>query len=585
MRKVVWILLAVFGAVVMFLLLLTGLTLAAVASRKHLPRQIVLELDFEEGLEEYVPEVPWARLFGPRPLTVRDLVDALARAAEDKRVLGLVARVGTSPMGLAQVQEARDAIASFRARGKFALAYAETFGEVGPGNAAYYLAAAFDEIYLQPSGDVGLTGLIYETPFLRGTLDKLGIVPRMDHRHEYKNAMNVFTERKYTPAHREATAALMDAHFRQIVRGIAEGRGLEEKAVARLIDRGPFLGQEAVEAGLVDGLRYRDEVYALAKERAGARARFLFLRRYLARAGRPHMRGETVALIFGLGGVGRGKSEYDPLFGWSMGSDTVTDAFRKAVADDDVRAILFRVDSPGGSYVASDAIWREVVRARDAGKPVVVSMGNVAGSGGYFVAMAADKIVAQPGTVTGSIGVLGGKLLTTGFWNKLGVSFDEVHTSAHASIWSDTRDYSPSEWKRFQEWLDRVYDDFTGKVAQGRGLPLERVREIAKGRIWSGEDAQRLGLVDALGGYEVALKLVREAAGLPPDAPLRLRVYPRPPTPWAGLFGEERESSEPEAVLVRRFVELVRPVARVARELGAVDAPEPLRSEPPPAFP
>jgi protease-4 len=209
-----------------------------------------------------------------------------------------------------------------------------------------------------------------------------------------------------------------------------------------------------------------------------------------------------------------------------MGSDTITSAFRAAIDDDDVKAIVFRVESPGGSYVASDTIRRETVRAREAGKPVVVSMGNLAGSGGYFVAMDADKIVAEPGTITASIGVLGGKMLTRRFWeDKLGVTWDDVHTSAHAQMWSSRHDYGPA-LERFNASLDRVYDDFTRKVAAGRELPLERVLEIAKGRIWTGEDAKALGLVDALGGVDVALDFAREAAGLEPGAPVRLKRFP-----------------------------------------------------------
>ena len=253
---------------------------------------------------------------------------------------------------------------------------------------------------------VGLTGLIAETPFIRGMLEKLGVVPRLDHRKEYKNARNIFTERQYTPAHKEATQAVMNSQFDQLVRGIADRRGLSAEAVRDLFDRGPFLSKDALEAGLVDGMAYRDEVYERVKDQVDAGAKYLTLRKYKKRLEESHEQAETVALIYGVGGVTRGKSDFDPGSGaTTMGSDTITRAFRNAVNDDEVEAILFRVDSPGGSYVASDAIWRETVRSREAGKPVVVSMGDVAGSGGYFVAMAADKIVAQPGTITGSIGV------------------------------------------------------------------------------------------------------------------------------------------------------------------------------------
>lgn len=527
----------------------------------------VLELDLEQAFVEDGPADPLEFVRGRQP-RLRDVVEGLERAAADDRVAALVARVGAAPLGIATVQELRDAVAAFRAGGKPAIAYAETFGEFGPGNVAYYLATAFDEIYLQPSGDVGLTGLLAESPFLRGTFEKLGVVPRMDHRDEYKNALNLFTESEFTEAHREATGAVVASQFGQVVRGIAEGRGLTEAQVRELCDRGPHFGVEAADAKLVDGLAYRDEMRTELEERFGEDFEHLSLSAYLDRAGRPHREGDAIALIFGVGAVHRGKSGYDPASqSATMGSDTVTRAFRAAVDDDEVKAILFRVNSPGGSYVASDTIWRETLHAREQGKPVVVSMGDVAGSGGYFVAAGADRIVAQPGTVTGSIGVVAGKILTDGFWAQLGVTWDGVPTSEHATFYSTSYDYSETEYARLQAFLDRAYDDFTTKVASGRDLELERVREIAKGRIWSGEDALELGLVDVLGGYPTALRLVREVAGLEPDAPVELRVFPRPRSTLELLL----ERAQARIAAAAELDALV-PLARAAAELGLTDA-------------
>jgi protease-4 len=575
MKKFLIILLALIGALVIAgLIMAAGVAAITMTSKGGVSKATVLEIDFEQLIVEYVRDEPFSKILHGKQLTTRDVVDALAKASEDERVVGIVARVGNGAMGLAQIQEIRDAVIRFRESGKMAVAYGETFGEVGPGNGAYYLATAFDEIYLQPSGDVGLTGLMYESPFISGALEKLGLAPRMDHRYEYKNAMNLYTETEFTEAHREAMQTLVDSQFEQMVKGITVGRNLDETEVRTLIDRGPYLGQEAVDAGLVDDLLYRDQVYEMVREGAGERADFLFLSTYLARAGRPNTRGETVALIYGVGAVARGSSEFDPLFGeGTMGSDTVTAAFRAAIQDDDVAAIVFRVDSPGGSYVASDAIWRETVRARDAGKPVIVTMGNVAGSGGYFVAMWADKIIAQPGTITASIGVLGGKFLTAGLWEKLGLTWDEVHTSEHSTMWTGTRDYLPTEWARFQAWLDRVYADFTAKVAEGRGMTQEEVHEIAKGRIWTGEDALEIGLVDELGGFHAAFRAAREAAGLEADDAIRVRVYPRPRSAFEVLFDEGGESSEPSAQLAvaLRLLEVARPAARLARRVGLIE--------------
>jgi protease-4 len=467
---------------------------------------------------------------------------------------------------MAQTQEIRDAVQRFRAHKKFAVAYSETFGEFGPGNGAYYLATAFDHIYLQPSGDVGLTGIIMESPFIKGTLSKLGMTFHGDHRYEYKNALDFFTETKYTGPHKEAMTAIMTAWFNQMKDGICQARKIAPEKFQALVDAGPYLGKEAVTAQLVDAIAYRDEVYNDVKSKAGDGAELLYLDKYLGRAGRPHDRGKTVALVFGVGEVTRGKSDYDPVQdSQNMGSDTVAGAIRAAAEDKDVKAILFRVDSPGGSYVASDAIWREVVRARQAGKPVIVSMGNLAGSGGYFVAMAADRIVAEPGTITASIGVLGGKMLTGGLWDKVGLSWDEVHQGENATMFTGTHDYTPAEWERFEAWLDRVYVDFTSKVADGRKLPKEKVLEIAKGRIWSGQDAKNLGLVDELGGYDTALKLAKKAAGVAEGEDVKLAVYPRPKTFYQSVI-ERRgpDNSDKEAVgqTLAKILAVVQPVAR-----------------------
>ena len=539
-------------------------------AKGRLPSKILLEADFERPIEEYMPDQPITKAFGGDEPTTRDVIDALDRAAADQRVGGFVARLGAVPMGLAQIQEIRDAVLRFRASGKPAVAYAETFGEFGAGNGSYYLATAFDEIYLQPSGDVGLTGLMYESPFVKGLFDKLAVVPRMDHRHEYKNAMNFYTETKFTEPHREAMKKLMDSQFGQMVAGIAKGRRMSEDRVRATFNDGPYLGQQAVDAKLVDGLLYRDEVYEKARKKAGDDVKQLYLETYLDRAGRPHAKGAKIALIYGVGAVQRGTGGFSPVSGTAMGSDTVAGAFRAAREDAEVKAIVFRVDSPGGSYVASDTIWRETQLARKAGKPVIVTMGNLAGSGGYFVAMGADKIVAQPGTITASIGVLGGKLFTKGFWDKVGITYDEVHTSDNGTMFTGAQDYTPKEWAKFQQWLDRVYADFTSKVAAGRKLETSKVRALAKGRIWTGEDALGLGLVDALGGFDVALKLAKEAAKIPPADDVNLVVFPRKKSFLEALTRKQPDSSDRDT-FAKAAVDLareLRPALTLLHDLG-----------------
>ena len=572
MTRLIFRILAMIGGAVV------GAVLLGVAARYlwrgHVPARTVVEVDLERPLVEYVPDDPLANLLQSRRTPLREVLDGLERAKADDHVVGLLAHIGQGPGGLAQIQELRDAVTDFRGSGKRAIAFSEAFGEAGPGNGAYYLASAFGEIYLQPSGDVGLTGLMAEAPFLRGTLDKLGVVPRFGARGEYKNAVNTFTERRFTAPHREATTRLITSQFDQIVRGIATGRGLPEGDVRAIVDRAPLSAQEALDAKLVDGLAYRDQVLAKL-EVDGAKPERLSLGRYIALAGPPSTSGDTVALIHGVGVVSSGKSGVDPMSGdVGMGSETLAAAFRSAVEAARVRAIVFRIDSPGGSYVASDTIWREVGRARDAGKPVIVSMSNVAASGGYFVAIPADRIVAQPGTITGSIGVFSGKMLTGGLWDKLGVTWDEVHIGSHATMWTGLADYSPTERANFDATLDRIYQDFTSKVAAARKLPKERVDEIARGRIWTGEDALARGLVDALGGYPEALRQVRSTLGLAADAPLHLEQFP----PARGLVsslvaravgpGDDSNDEAPSVAAIRAGVEAMQAVTRSLHAVG-----------------
>jgi protease IV len=568
MKKSLVRFLAWVGGIVLLYVVVVALVL--VLRKGHVPSKTILEANFEQQMIEDAPDDPVATvMLSDRP-RVRDVVDALDKGAGDDRVQGLVARIGAVPMGMSETQELREAVLRFRAKKKFAVAFAETFGEFGPGNASYYLATAFDQIYLQPSGDVGLNGLMLESPFIKGTLGKLGVKFHGDHRYQYKNALNFYTETKYTAPHKEAMQKVLDSWFAQLKDGVCEARHLDPNQFADLVNRGPFLGKEAMDAKLVDGLAYRDEVYEQAKKKAPG-AELLYLAKYLERAGRPHDSGKTVALIYGVGGVTRGESDFSPVNGSvTMGSETVAGAFRAAIDDKDVKAILFRVDSPGGSYVASDTIWREVVRARKAGKPVIVSMGDLAGSGGYFVAMAADKIVAQPGTITASIGVLGGKMVTNGLWDKVGLSWDDVHTSANSTMFTGTHDYNKTEWARFESWLDRVYEDFTSKVADGRKLPKEKVLQIAKGRIWSGADAKELGLVDELGGFDTALKLTKKAIGVSESDEVKIVVFPHRKRPIEMLLARGGADSSEKEAATRALTDVLRVVQPVVMRAEAV---------------
>jgi protease IV len=498
----------------------------------ELPERVVLRLDLRQGLAEMPGGDPLAAL-GLRPeITLTEAVMALERAAADPRVHGVVARLGGEGPRLAQAQELRAAIARLREAGKFTLAHADSFGEFGPGTRGYYLASGFEEIHLQPMGAIGLTGLLIETPLLRELLDNLGVLPSGDKRGTYKSLAETFTESELTPWNREALEALADSVIAQIADGIAAGRGLGGDAVRALIDRGPFMANEALDAGLVDGLSYFDEVAEQALTRAGPGAGDVGLTRYLLALGPPPQDAPVVALIHGVGRIQRGESDYGPAGGWVMGADTVADALTQASEDPEVQAILFRVDSGGGSAVASETIGRAVRRAVAAGKPVIVSMADMAASGGYWIAMDASTIVARPATLTGSIGVFAGKPVLAGFWDHIGVNWGRVQRGANADMWSTGLDFDESGRERLDAFLDHTYAAFIAGVARGRELPEEQARAAAEGRVWTGAQALELGLVDDLGGLPRALALAREAAGVAPDAPIALRPYPPPRTPF-----------------------------------------------------
>jgi protease-4 len=529
MRRFIVGFFAVIGALVSAIVVaLAALAIWGTPASTPVAEGTVLSLNLTEALSDTAPREGLAALLGESKATLRDVLDAIERAGNDSKVKGLFARVGGDDIPTAQAQELRDAIAAFRAGGKFAIAYADTIGEFGAGTHAYYLAAGFDEIWLQPQGVVGLSGLRSEVPFLRGLLDKLGVLPSFDHREEYKTALNTLTEHQMTPPHREETEAILRSVFGQIVRGIARDRKLEEPQVRALVDRGLLLPGEALQAHLIDHLGYRDEAEKAARTRAGSGARLVTTADYLDSAGRPHAKGPTIALIYGTGLILRGANTPSPLSASGlMGADTVSRAFDKAAADDDVKAILFRVDSPGGSAVASETIWRAVLRAHESGKPVIVSMGALAGSGGYYIAAPADEIVAEPATLTGSIGVLAGKVVLSGFWEKLGIGWGAIGEGANADMFSTLQDFSPPGRQRFEAFLDAAYDTFKDRVAQGRKLSADAVESVAKGRVWTGEDAKARGLVDELGGISTALRLAKRAAGIADDEDVTLKLYPR----------------------------------------------------------
>jgi protease IV len=510
--------------------------IAKISKRRTGP--LILELDLTEGLAEGPPADPLSALLTMRRLRLPDILEGLRRAAKDDRVKVLVVKVGGHHIGLARIQELRDAVKIFRQGGKLAIAWTETFGEFTRGNLPYYLATAFDKVWLQPSGTLGLTGPAIEQVFLHDALAKVGVDFQSAKRHEYKSAADQFTETGFTGPAREAAERLLESVSEQIADGIAAARGLTQAQARGLFARGPFLAQQAVDEGLVDELGYRDEVYDGARKAAGPDATLLYLQRYQrahAFSGVQHgvqrriqagPAGERyVAMIHAHGPIRSGRSGRGPGGGSGMGSDTIGAALRSAATDDKARAVVLRVNSPGGSATASDTIWREVVRIRAAGKPVVVSMGDVAASGGYFISAPADVIVAQPGTITGSIGVIMGKPVLREMFGRAGVNSEVIASGDNATMFSLARPFSEDDWDRINVWLDAIYEDFTRKVSEGRRMPIERVDELARGRVWTGADAVANGLADEAGGLRDAIDIARRRGGLPADAPVR--VFPR----------------------------------------------------------
>jgi len=521
-----------------------GLIRRVDTARHHgVPKGCILELDLQSVPPETAGFDPLKLLTGAgRPMLLRDAITAIHRAAEDDRVAGMIARVQLSAAPPAAVQELRAAISAFTAA-KPSLAWAETF----PGTMSYYLASAFGEVWMQPSGTVGLIGFATNALFLRDALDKAGIEAQFVARGEYKSAANLFTQDRYTEAHREADTRLVDSLHAQVWQGVAESRGLETTALDALADRAPLLRDDAVGGGLIDRIGFRDEAYRRIAELSGAEATTaadadpdsdqapprLFLSRYAqTRKQGPTLPGRsqkpTIAVVTVAGPIvsGRGGPQAFPLSRSSAGADTIAAALREAAADDDVTAVVVRVESPGGSVNGSETIWREVCRIRTAGKPVVASMGAVAASGGYYVSMSADAIVASPGTITGSIGVVTGKLVTRELKERLGVGSDSVRTNANADAWSGNSPFTPEQHALVEAEADLFYDDFVNRVAQARGLTVEQVEEVARGRVWTGADALERGLVDELGGLRTAVRRAKVLAGLDADAEVLLAGYP-----------------------------------------------------------
>ncbi|WP_148612840.1 signal peptide peptidase SppA [Nocardioides rubriscoriae] len=519
--------------------LLTGL-------RPDGPRT-VLELDLSHGVQAGAPRNPLEALRQRQAPGLRSVGDGLRRAAADDDVLGLLVHVGTCPLSPALADEVGAMIADF-SQDKPSIAWTATFGELSSGLVGYRLAVNAREVWVQPSGALGLTGVHLGITLLRGGLERLGVDPEFGQRHEYKSAADQFAATEVSAPNREMVQRLADAVVDDTVARVAVRRGLTTDDVRGAMARAPLSAAAALEAGLVDRVGYRDEVYAHARETWTPAWVPVFVQRWAHRQ-RPgaadrlgaltHRHRPVVAVVDVTGPIVLG-----PGTGAQAGADRVGARLREAARDDDVEAVVLRVDSPGGSYVASDAIRREVLRLRESGRPVVATMGTAAASGGYFVAMPCDEIVAQPTTLTGSIGVLAGKMVVARLLDRAGIVREPIDSGPRAGFLAPGRSFTDDEWQVLDAWLDAVYADFTAKAAADRGLELAVLEPLARGRVWAGTDAHERGLVDHLGGTRLALERACALAGLDPDD---VRQPSHSPVEWLQRLRPAESSESPAA--------------------------------------
>jgi len=577
--------LASVGLLVVLLAVAAGVAwerlLDAAPTEPEVPPRAVVAVDLTRGVSETPAVSPLQRAAGETPLVLREAVDAIHGAADDPQVKALAVRAGRGQLGMAQAQELRAAVSDFRESGKPAYAFAETLSGGAGGTIHAYLTSAFDRVWMQPSGTYDLVGFQAETPFLKDALDKLGVTPRVDQRKAYKGFADRFTADSMPDPQRENLGQIVDGLMNQVVRGLAQGRELDAGRVRELADTAPLSAETAAEAGLVDTLGYRAEMRDALKETVGGDAKAMPVDTYAtARDDAAREDAPRVAVVDAEGPVTAGESDGSAFMGpRTMGADTVSRAVRTALEAERVRAIVLRVDSPGGSYVASDTIWHAVKKAREADKPIVVSMGNMAASGGYFVAAPANRIVASPGTLTGSIGVAGGKFVLDGLWAKLGVSFDGVRSGPRADYWSPNSDFSEAEWQHFQESLDETYADFTRKVAEGRGLSDAAVAEAAQGKVFTGRVAKEKGLVDSLGGFRHAVGVAKQRADIAGDRRVRLEPFPKREDPFRRFLREALRGrvASPAARNLAEVAETLRPLVDV---VGALETRGRLRATP-----
>lgn len=549
--------LGVFTGMFLFLVVVPFLfiffAVMSASSEEPTPRHTVLELDLREGVTDQAPSNPFA-IFGGSGLSTLQIVDTLAQAGEDDRVKVLLIRLPEAGITPAAADEIRQAVRRFRASGKVVIAHSQGFQPVGTTVSSYMIGASASELWMQNTASFQLAGFSADSVFLRRAFDRYGVNAEFEQRYEYKNAVNEYTASDYTPAHREAMTAWMTSIYTSALANAAQDRRLTPAGLRATIEAGPYSSAQALQRKLIDKIGQVEEAEAEAKRRAGRNAEIMEFADYSGAKGSRQGSGRSaIAIVGGEGAImtGTGGSA-DPFGGGSsILSDDLAEALYDAIEDDSVKAIVFRVSSPGGSPEASEQILAAVRAAKAAGKPVVVSMGDYAASGGYWISSEANWIVAQPSTLTGSIGVYGGKFVLADALGRFGVDMRNLTVGGdYADAFSPSQGFTPAQRAAFAAQIDRTYEEFIARVAAGRRLPPARVREIARGRVWTGAQARQIGLVDQLGGLEEAIAKARELARIPEGDSVRFKRYPEAQSPFEALSQAFGVSGEAARVLV-----------------------------------
>ena len=582
-RKVVIIISSILLGLVMIVVLGIAIVVSAIrGERPSIQDNSVLALKISGSMPDYVPDDPFRRIFGGQPQSLGSLLVQFRKAKVDKRISAVLLDIDMSDAGWAKSEEIRGAIEDFRTSGKPVYAYMETGL-----NKDYYMATACDKIFVPPPGELFTIGLAADVMFFRGSLDKLGIYPDMYQIGKYKTAGDTFTQKQMTDAHREYINSLLDDLFGRYKDGISKARKKSLDEVQALIDGAPYSAAKAKELGLIDGALYRDDVEKELKKRLGYKDTDDL---HIARSGDYKQisqeslglnKGEKIAVVYAAGDITSGRSTFGGEGQETIGSDSLVKVINDVRDDKSIKAIVLRIDSPGGSGLASDIIWRAIETAK-AKKPVVVSMSDVAASGGYYIACNANKIVAEPSTITGSIGVVGGKPVVKGLYDWIGVSNEYVMRGKNAGMFRESEKFSDTERAKFEEFLKNTYEDFTSKVAKGRGKDQTYIDSIGQGRVWTGNQGRERGLVDEYGGVDKAIELAKQLAKIPADKGIERVVLPQPPTFFEQLMnvddGGDQASIEAkkQASLLSALPEDVRQTLRYAQLLDRAAKGEPI---------